>query len=84
MQSYALKQLAPIQIVELTPSFVYENYLKSKKVTSELSALVSYEYDSEDDAWALDIADNPMAASNTNIDKSKTDVNYNISHSRRH
>lgn len=84
MQFYALKQLAPIQIVELTPSFVYENYLKSKKVTSELSALVSFDYESEDDAWALDIADNPMAASTTKTDKPKTDVNYNISHSRRH
>lgn len=80
MQNYAFKTLAPIQIVELTPSFVYENYLKSKKVTSELSALVSYEYSTENESWTLDIADNSMAASTDETDKPKTDVNYNISH----
>lgn len=40
MQFYNSKNLPPIQLVELEPSFVYQNYLKSGKCTEKLSMLV--------------------------------------------
>ncbi len=74
MQDYAFKSLAPIQIVELTPEFVYENYLKSKKCTEELSDLINIEYDQDAENLTLKIADNQMGANRTDV-KQNNDSN---------
>ena len=45
MQAYAHKHLPPIQVVEIDPNFVYENYLNGKTITNELSILNNQEKD---------------------------------------
>lgn len=39
MQEYNSKKLKEIQVVEIDPNFVYENYLNGKTITNELSIL---------------------------------------------
>ena len=51
IQNYAFKsKLPPIQIVELEPEFVYENYLSGAKITKEATKLL----EKKNDAVPLD------------------------------
>lgn len=83
IQNYAFKKkLPPIQVVELSPDFVYENYLFGSKITDKLETVVEndtnvYEKDFENKKYPQ-VAETPKDAQLAR--KPNTDVNYNIIH----
>lgn len=89
MQDYALKSLSPIQIVELEPEFVYENYLESKKITKELTELlekkkeVFYSKEREEFLSVAETENNTISINNVDSSNQKSKT-YNIRHGLQH
>lgn len=84
IQNYAFKtKLPPIQIVKLSPDFVYKNYLSGSKITKELSELLEKKNDvvySEKNEKFLKVAETPMnKAAQTFID-ANSNATYSITH----
>ena len=84
IQNYAFKsKLPPIQIVELEPEFVYQNYLNSKKITEKLDALL----EKKNDAVPLDkkegflkIAETQMKKASQTLAETNPNATYNTTH----
>lgn len=86
IQNYAFKtKLPPIQIVKLSPDFVYENYLSGSKITGNLETLVEnyssgYEKSPDFESENLKVAETSLNKDAQASRESNTDVSYNITH----